>query len=167
MISRRRDFVTTTIVGSAVGATERLPAAQAAALFPGFEQRMIRTSGATIHTLRGGQGPPLLLLHGYPQTHVEWHKIAPELARRFTVVLVDLRGYGDSSKPAGGENHANYSKRAMALDQVETMQALGYERFAVVGHDRGARWRGGSPWSTRNASLAQPSSISCRCRIRW
>ena len=86
---------------------------------------------------------PLLLIHGYPQTHVEWHKIAPELAKRFTVVLVDLRGYGDSSKPVEGENHANYSKRVMALDQVETMQALGYDRFAVVGHDRGARvaWR--------------------------
>ena len=91
----------------------------------------------------GGSGPPLLLLHGYPQTHVEWHKIAPRLAQRFTVVMTDLRGYGDSSKPPDGENHANYSKRAMALDQVEVMRSLGFERFAVVGHDRGARvtWR--------------------------
>jgi haloacetate dehalogenase len=112
-------------------------------IFPGFERRMIQTSGAAINTLRGGNGPPLLLIHGYPQTHVEWHRIAPELAKRYTVVLVDLRGYGDSSKPAEGENHANYSKRAMALDQVEVMHALGYDRFAVAGHDRGARvaWR--------------------------
>lgn len=116
---------------------------RATAFFPGFETRKIETSGATINALRGGSGPPLLLLHGYPQTHVEWHKIGLQLAERFTVVLTDLRGYGDSSKPAEGENHANYSKRAMALDQIEVMQALGYERFAVVGHDRGARvaWR--------------------------
>ena len=91
----------------------------------------------------GGSGPPLLLIHGYPQTHVEWHKIAPRLAERFTVVMPDLRGYGDSSKPPDGENHATYSKRAMALDQIEVMRTLGFERFAIVGHDRGARvaWR--------------------------
>src|SRR5262249_54148714 len=101
------------------------------------------TSGASIHTVIGGSGPPLLLIHGYPQTHVEWHKIAPQLAQRFTVVMTDLRGYGDSSKPADGENHANYSKRAMALAQVDVMRHLGFDRFAVVGHDRGARvaWR--------------------------
>jgi haloacetate dehalogenase len=117
--------------------------AQAPALFPGFETRKIQTSGATINALRGGSGPPLLLLHGYPQTHVEWHTIAPRLAQRFTVVMADLRGYGDSSKPADGENHVNYSKRAMALDQVDVMHALGFDTFAVVGHDRGARvaWR--------------------------
>ncbi len=116
---------------------------QATFLLPGFETRKIPTTGATINVRRGGSGPPLLLIHGYPQTHVEWHKIVAELAKRFTVVLVDLRGYGDSSKPPDGENHANYSKRAMALDQVEVMRALGYDRFAVVGHDRGARvtWR--------------------------
>jgi len=116
---------------------------QPTAMFPGFETRKIQTAGATIHTLLGGSGPPLLLLHGYPQTHVEWHKIGLQLAERFTVVLADLRGYGDSSKPAGGENHANYSKRAMALDQIEVMQTLGFDRFAAVGHDRGARvvWR--------------------------
>lgn len=93
--------------------------------------------------LRGGNGPPLLLLHGYPQTHAMWHKVAPRLAQKFTVVLMDLRGYGDSSKPPPGENHANYSKRAMALDAIEVMRRLGFDRFAVVGHDRGARvtWR--------------------------
>jgi haloacetate dehalogenase len=112
-------------------------------LFPGFDAQQIRTSGATINTLRGGSGPPLLLLHGYPQTHVEWHKIAPRLAATFTVVMTDLRGYGDSSKPADGAHHENYSKRAMALDQIEVMRALGFDTFAVVGHDRGARvtWR--------------------------
>src|SRR5258708_33584799 len=110
---------------------------------PGFETRKVQTSGATIHAVRGGSGPPLLLIHGYPQTPAEWHKMAPALAKRFTVVMTDLRGYGDSSKPADGENHANYSKRAMALDQIEVMHALGHDRFAMVGHDRGARvsWR--------------------------
>ena len=112
-------------------------------LFPGFETHTIETSGATIHALRGGSGPPLLLLHGYPQTHVMWHRVAAPLAQRFTVVLTDLRGYGDSSKPAGGRQHEHYSKRAMGRDQVEVMQAFGFDRFAVVGHDRGARvaWR--------------------------
>jgi haloacetate dehalogenase len=116
-------------------------AAQAAnaRFFPGFKQRFIKTSGATINTLVGGEGPPLLLLHGHPATHVEWHKIAPQLAKRFTVVLTDLRGYGDSSKPDGGPNHVNYSKRLMGLDQVEVMQALGFKTFQAVGHDRGAR----------------------------
>ncbi|WP_315744882.1 MULTISPECIES: alpha/beta hydrolase [unclassified Bradyrhizobium] len=86
-----------------------------------------------------GEGPPLLLLHGHPQTHITWRKIAPALAERYTVVAADLRGYGDSSKPEGGEDHVNYSKRAMACDQVELMRALGHQRFFVVGHDRGAR----------------------------
>jgi len=108
-------------------------------VFEGFEKRRVATTGAEINLRLGGQGPPLLLLHGYPQTHVMWHKIAPALAERFTVVAADLRGYGDSSKPPGGESHENYSKRAMARDQVEVMAALGFERFAVVGHDRGAR----------------------------
>jgi haloacetate dehalogenase len=105
----------------------------------GFEQIRITTSGAEINLRKAGQGPPLLLLHGYPQTLVMWHRIAPALAERFTVVLADLRGYGDSSKPPGGAHHEAYSKRAMALDQAEVMTALGFERFAVVGHDRGAR----------------------------
>ncbi|MBP7669899.1 MAG: alpha/beta hydrolase [Ferrovibrio sp.] len=87
----------------------------------------------------GGSGPPLLLLHGHPQTHVTWHKIAPTLAERFTVIAADLRGYGDSSKPEGGERQINYAKRTMAADQVALMRLLGFGRFAVVGHDRGAR----------------------------
>lgn len=108
-------------------------------LFPNFEQTTIDTSGATINLVKAGNGFPILLLHGYPQTHVMWHQIAPRLAVNFTVVATDLRGYGDSSKPDGGLNHINYSKRAMAQDQVEVMLQLGYEEFYVVGHDRGAR----------------------------
>ena len=108
-------------------------------MFEGFEKRRITTSGAEINLRLGGAGPPLLLLHGYPQTHVMWHKIAPALAERFTVVAADLRGYGESAKPPSDDSHAPYSKRAMAKDQVEVMAALGFERFAVVGHDRGAR----------------------------
>ncbi|MEO5699052.1 MAG: alpha/beta hydrolase [Casimicrobiaceae bacterium] len=108
-------------------------------MFPGFEARRITTSGAEIACVIGGSGPPLLLLHGYPQTHAMWHKIAPRLAERFTVVCSDLRGYGDSAKPEGGARHGNYSKRAMAADQAELMQALGFARFRLAGHDRGGR----------------------------
>jgi haloacetate dehalogenase len=107
--------------------------------FPGFGQRRIETAGAGINLVTGGSGPPLLLLHGYPQTHVMWRKLAARLAADFTVVAPDLRGYGDSSKPPAGPDHANYAKRALAQDQVETMAALGFRRFAVAGHDRGAR----------------------------
>src|SRR5947209_13858547 len=103
-----------------------------------FEQTQIDSSGATIRLIKKGDRFPLLLLHGYPETHVMWHKIAPRLAEDFTVVLADLRGYGDSSKPQGELDHANYSKRAMAQDMVEVMQQLGYDEFFVVGHDRGA-----------------------------
>lgn len=92
-----------------------------------------------IHAVRGGDGPPVLLLHGFPQSHVLWHRIAPALARTHTVVAADLRGYGDSGRPAAGVDHAGYSFRAMAADQVALMAELGFERFAVVGHDRGAR----------------------------
>ena len=106
--------------------------------FPGFKSMRINTSGATINAVVGGSGPPVLMLHGYPQTHVMWHKVAPALAERFTVVAADLRGYGDSSKPPDGVNHVNYSKRAMAKDQVEVMAHLGFEKFAVVGHDKGS-----------------------------
>ncbi len=93
----------------------------------------------TLRAAIGGSGPPLLLLHGHPQTHATWHKIAPTLAERFTVIAADLRGYGDSSKPEGGERQINYAKRTMAADQVALMRLLGFGRFAVVGHDRGAR----------------------------
>src|SRR5438067_5979127 len=108
-------------------------------LFPGFEPRRISTSGAEINLVIGGRGPPLLLLHGYPQTHAMWHKIAPRLAAHFTVVCTDLRGYGDSAKPPGEADHRAYSKRTMARDQVDVMRALGFKRFALAGHDRGAR----------------------------
>ncbi len=109
------------------------------ALFPGFANRRIRTSGALINFVTAGDGPPVLMLHGYPQTHAMWHKIAPQLARRYTVICADLRGYGDSSKPKGLPDHANYSKRAMARDMAEVMQKLGHSTFHVIGHDRGAR----------------------------
>jgi haloacetate dehalogenase len=117
--------------------TDRGPAATE--FFPGFKQLTRKTSGAAINFVTGGSGPPLLLLHGYPETHLMWRKVAPQLARKFTVVAADLRGYGDSSKPAGGGDHAAYSKRAMAQDQVEVMSSLGFQRFSVVGHDRGGR----------------------------
>ena len=108
-------------------------------MFETFARTRIRTSGATIAVGHGGSGPPLLLLHGYPQTHVMWHKVAPLLAKDFTVITTDLRGYGDSSKPPGGGDHAGYSKRAMAQDQIEVMSSLGFETFAAAGHDRGGR----------------------------
>jgi haloacetate dehalogenase len=107
--------------------------------FPGFKSKRVTTSGAEINLVYAGSGPPLLLMHGAPQTHVSMRLIAPELAKDYTVIVPDLRGYGDSSKPADGENHANYSKRAMALDQVEVMKSFGFDKFAVVGHDRGGR----------------------------
>jgi len=108
-------------------------------MFEEFDHLTIETSGAVINVLTGGGGAPLLLLHGYPQTHVMWHKVAPRLAEEFTVVVPDLRGYGDSSKPADGDNHFGHSKRATAQDQVEVMEQLGFTQFAVVGHDRGGR----------------------------
>lgn len=108
-------------------------------LFQGFEHRRIRTSGATINLVVGGDGPPVLMLHGYPQTHAMWHKLAPKLAKHYTVVCPDLRGYGDSSKPKGLPDHSNYSKRVMALDMVEVMNKLGHASFHLVGHDRGGR----------------------------
>ena len=104
-----------------------------------FIERRIEVAGAEIHLRTGGDGPPLLLLHGYPQTHVIWHRVAPRLAQAFTLVMPDLRGYGRSTGPAPDAAHANYSKRAMALDMVQVMAALGHERFALAGHDRGAR----------------------------
>jgi haloacetate dehalogenase len=109
-------------------------------LFPGFEPRRVDVGdGIEIACSVGGSGPPLLLLHGHPQTHAIWHKVAPALAARYTIVAADLRGYGDSSKPAGLPDHANYAKRAMARDQVRLMAALGHAQFDVLAHDRGAR----------------------------
>ena len=108
-------------------------------MFDGFIRQQIKTQETTINLVRGGSGYPILLLHGYPQTHVCWHLIAPALAERFTVVCPDLRGFGDSAKPPSDPEHLAYSKRVMAQDQVEVMQSLGFSEFAVVGHDRGAR----------------------------
>ena len=108
-------------------------------LFPDFRDARIRANGIEIAAWTGGSGPPLLLLHGYPQTRAIWHRVAPRLARRFTVVASDLRGYGDSGKPASAPDHAPYSKREMARDQVELMRALGHATFFLVGHDRGGR----------------------------
>ncbi len=108
-------------------------------MFSGFKTERIPVDGVNINVRVGGRGRPLLLLHGYPQTHVMWHRVAPRLAEDFTVVAADLRGYGDSGKPASDPDHAAYSKRASAADQVAMMRELGFERFAVAGHDRGGR----------------------------
>ncbi|UCH73040.1 MAG: alpha/beta hydrolase [Rhodospirillales bacterium] len=108
-------------------------------MFDDFERRRIDVGEVALHAVIGGSGPPLLLLHGYPQTHVMWRKVAPALAARFTVVATDLRGYGDSDKPPGDSRHETYSKRRMAEDQVKLMVALGHEKFQVAGHDRGGR----------------------------
>ena len=125
-------------------------------MFTDFTTFDIEGDGATIHGVKGGQGPGLLLLHGYPQTHVMWHRIAPALAENFTVVAADLRGYGASSKPPSVEDHASYSKRAMAADMVKVMETLGFERFMVGAHDRGARvaHRMALDWAERVARLA-------------
>jgi haloacetate dehalogenase len=109
-------------------------------MFDNFTKTRIKANGVSINLVHGGVGPPLLLLHGYPQTHVEWHKIAPKLAVHYTVVAPDLRGYGDSEKPPALEGDLSiYCKRTTAQDQVEVMEKLGFESFHVVGHDRGAR----------------------------
>ncbi len=147
---QRRDFLFSgTLVAAATAAIPALAQAQSVSppalppdngLFEGFEARWVRTQGADIFLRHGGSGPPLLLLHGNPLTHASWHKIAGPLSKRFHVIATDLRGYGDSVGPAeGGPNHANYSFRAMAQDQIGVMAALGYERFFLAGHDRGAR----------------------------
>ena len=129
-------------VGAAIRKYSRAEAQEsegASKFFPGFKTFNFQTSGATIHGVIGGQGPPLLLLHGAPQSHISWRIVAPKLASEYTIVAADLRGYGDSSKPPDGENHSNYSKRAMALDHVAVMKHFGFDRFPVVGHDRGGR----------------------------
>src|SRR3954454_3482437 len=102
-------------------------------------ERIAARGGVSVKVRHGGDGPPVLLLHGYPQTHAMWHRVAPALAERFTVVCPDLRGYGDSDKPAGDEDHVAYAKRTLAAEQLAVMRALGFERFAVAAHDRGAR----------------------------
>jgi haloacetate dehalogenase len=113
----------------------------------------VTANGTTLNVARSGTGPPVLLLHGYPQTHVMWHAVAPALAERFTVVCTDLRGYGDSAKPHSDETHEPYSKRTLARDQLDAMGALGFERFAVFGHDRGAR-------VARRMVLDHPDAVS-------
>jgi len=111
-----------------------------AQFFPGFKPFKVKTSsGITINGVIGGSGPPVLLLHGAPANLTSWRKMTPELAKKYTIVATDLRGYGDSDMPDGGKNHENYSKRVMAQDQVDVMTELGFERFHVVGHDRGGR----------------------------
>lgn len=120
------------------GAARSTPAA--APVIEGFTPYDIETGdGVSIHAVKGGDGPPLLLLHGAPMTHYTWRDIAPRLAEQYTVVAADLRGYGDSSKPQGLPDHSNYSKRAMAQDQIDVMRHFGFERFALVGQDRGGR----------------------------
>jgi haloacetate dehalogenase len=150
-INRRRILQSATALAAAAacqGVTNPTPARAEgpnedggkAHLFPEkFKAFRFQTTGAAINGVIGGEGPPVLLLHGYPLSHVSWSQVAPELARSCTVVAADLRGYGDSSKPPGGRNHADYSKRAMAQDMVEVMKHFGFEKFAAVGHDRGGR----------------------------
>lgn len=123
-----------------------------------FDKAKIKTSNAEINLVHGGAGSPLLLLHGYPQTHVIWHEVAPRLARNFHVICPDLRGYGDSSKPLSTPDHYPYSKRAMAQDLVEVMEALGYSEFSVAGHDRGAR-------VTHRMALDYPDKIKKACMM--
>ena len=143
----RRDLLrqaATVVAGAALGSSgialgAQQPAGEASRFISGFKTFKVQTSGTTIHGVIGGQGPPLLLLHGAPQSHITWRMVAPDLAKTYTVVATDLRGYGDSGKPENGENHINYSKRAMALDQVEVMKSFGFDRFRLVGQDRGGR----------------------------
>jgi haloacetate dehalogenase len=122
-------------------------------LFPGFESRRFAPRGADIFARLGGEGPPLVLLHGYPQTHAMWHRVAPKLAGHFTLVIPDLRGYGSSSVPADTEDHFSYSKRAMAQDICDVMDALGHREFLVCGHDRGGR-------AAYRLALDEPSRVA-------
>ena len=140
----RRDLLRMAAAAAAVPVLPPAAAAQPATgatlrFFPGFTSARVKTSGAEINLVHAGSGPPLLLIHGAPQTHVSMRLLAADLVKDYTVIAPDLRGYGESSKPPDGENHANYSKRAMALDQVEVMKSFGFDKFAVVGHDRGGR----------------------------
>jgi haloacetate dehalogenase len=149
-MSTRRSLLQQAALAASTAAAARKAVAQSAAnegdepawkrMFPpGFRNERIKTSGAEINTVIGGSGPPVLMFHGAPQSLITWRLIAPDLAKDYTLVMCDLRGYGDSSKPEDGVDHANYSKRPMALDGVEVMQHLGYQQFRMVGHDRGGR----------------------------
>jgi haloacetate dehalogenase len=131
----------TLVAGAALlDGVDAQPASSGPLSIPGFSAERIETSGdVTINAVKGGSGPPLLLLHGAPLTLYTWRDVAPGLAEDFTVIASDLRGYGDSGKPQGLPDHSNYSKRAMAQDQVDVMKHFGYDRFAVVGQDRGGR----------------------------
>lgn len=122
-------------------------------LFPQFESKLMEVNGVQIMVRMGGTGAPLLLLHGHPQTHAIWHRVASQLAKSHTVVMTDLRGYGDSSKPQGDPDHSNYAKRTMALDQLAVMQQLGFRTFDVLAHDRGAR-------VAHRMALDHPQSVS-------
>jgi haloacetate dehalogenase len=144
MLERALTVAGLSAAGGALTPVEATTAAQPAAgggpeFFPGFTAAKVKTSGAEIHVVHGGSGPPVLLLHGAPQTHISWRLVATELAKTNTVYVPDLRGYGASSKPPDGVRHSNYAKRAMALDQVEMMDHFGHEQFPVIGHDRGGR----------------------------
>jgi haloacetate dehalogenase len=115
------------------------PAGEMSKFLPGFTVAKVKTSGPVIHVVKGGQGPPVLLLHGAPMSHITWRYVGPALAKQYTVIAPDLRGYGDSGKMPDTADHGNYSKRAMALDHVEVMKQFGFDKFPVVGHDRGGR----------------------------
>ena len=134
----------------------RWGSAEMAAYFPGFHHIDMRTSGAIIRLRHGGSGPPLLLVHGNPENHTCWYKVAARLAKNYHVILPDLRGYGDSSLPDTGPNNINFSFREMARDLVEVMEQLGYQRFMVAGHDRGAR-------TTYRLCLDQPGRVIKVC----
>lgn len=145
-ILSRRELLQIAAGSAAVSVLPRAAAAQTTSgpgstlrFFPGFKSSRVKTSGADINLVHAGSGPPLLLMHGAPQTHVSMRLLAADLVKDHMVIAPDLRGYGESSKPPDGENHANYSKRAMALDQVEVMKSFGFDKFAVIGHDRGGR----------------------------
>jgi len=136
----------------------RWGSAEVAALFPGFKHIDMRTKGAIIRLRHGGSGPPMLMLHGNPNNHVLWYAVAARLAQHYHVVLPDLRGYGDSSLPESGPNHINYSFRVMAEDMIEVMANLGYQRFNLVGHDRGAR-------VAHRMCLDHPENVTKLCNL--
>src|ERR1700760_4394855 len=129
----------TSVIRQSRARRRRADMANLADLFPGFASHWINTSAGKIFARSGGSGPPLLCLHGYPQTNVMWHQVAPELARHFTLIIPDLPGYGWSAAPDAKPDHAPYTKRAMAAVMIEVMEALGHVHFNLAGHDRGGR----------------------------